>query len=234
MFESLFAKTFTILTLQLGITWLTTVLIITACRVLHQHGKLGLHTSTNEHGELDIHLDFRTMRPYFFGLIVLDIAVFICLVIWGRDHLFLGQMLFGLWSFLTGIELAISLLAVDENLGGKILAITTFITGISGLIGIYSGLDFSGMGTFLYWMLLLLLIGNITRLFISIPRVKQRIMAGIGSFIFVGYLLFDFNRLAAANTQALKNTWPVAMDFAIEIYLDIINLFLQLLDLISE
>ena len=30
------------------------------------------------------------------------------------------------------------------------------------------------------------------------------------------------------------NTWSVAMDLAIDIYLDIINLFLQLLDLMSD
>ena len=59
-------------------------------------------------------------------------------------------------------------------------------------------------------------------------------MAFFGVVIFTGYLLFDFNRLAQLKAQETSNTWPVAMNLAISIYLDIINLFLDLLDLLSN
>jgi len=59
-------------------------------------------------------------------------------------------------------------------------------------------------------------------------------MAFFGVIIFTGYLLYDFNRLAKLEEQVGANTWTVAMEMSINIYLDIINLFLYLLDLLSE
>jgi FtsH-binding integral membrane protein len=72
------------------------------------------------------------------------------------------------------------------------------------------------------------------RLFVAIPRAKQRIMAFFGVIIFTGYLLHDFNRLAKLEGRAEANTWSMAMDISINIYLDLINIFLQLLDLMSK
>ena len=130
--------------------------------------------------------------------------------------------------------LALALISVDENLGGKVLSITMTITVGCALLGIYSGIDFGFMGGFLFIALLLLLLGNLVRLFISIPRANQRIIAFIGVLIFTGYLLYDFNRLAKLVEQGESNSWAVAMRLSIDIYLDIINLFLLLLDLLSD
>ena len=152
----------------------------------------------------------------------------------GTQNLALGIPLFTVWSILTGIELALALISVDENLGSKILAITAIITFITALIGMYSGIDFSFLGIFLFGALILLLIGNLVRLFIAIPRASQRVKAFLGVIIFTGYLLFDFNRLAKLEVQEGANSWYVAIDLAIDIYLDIINLFLELLDLLSS
>ncbi len=234
MFETLYAKTFSILSLQLFITWVTTVATIHGFRLLYAQRKLGLSASTTESGELDIHLNFNNIKIYFWSLLVIDIGVFLLLAFFGRENLTLGISLFSVWSVLTGLELALCLLAVDENLGGKVLAITTTITVIAALIGTYSGINFIAMGPYLYGVLLLVLMGNLIRIFISIPRNKERIMALFGCIVFVGYLLFDFNHLAEASKNAALNTWPVAMDFAINIYLDVINLFLELLDLMSD
>lgn len=234
MFETLYAKTFSILSLQLFFTWMTTVTTIHGFRLLYAQRKLGLSASTTESGELDIHLNFDKIKIFFWSLLVIDLGVFLLLVFFGHTNLTLGISLFSVWSILTGLELALCLLAVDENLGGKVLAITTTITVISALIGTYSGINFIAMGPYLYGVLLLVLMGNLIRIFISIPRNKERIMALFGCIVFVGYLLFDFNHLAKASKNAALNTWPVAMDFAINIYLDVINLFLELLDLMSD
>ncbi|MGE4447185.1 MAG: hypothetical protein AB7E15_02700 [Azospira sp.] len=42
--------------------------------------------------------------------------------------------------------------------------------------------------------------------------------------------MFDFNRL----TRSPRNDWEKALDLAISLYLDIINLFLHLLDLLHR
>ncbi len=146
----------------------------------------------------------------------------------------LGIPLFTVWSILTGIELALALISVDENLGSKVLAITATITFFAALIGMYSGIDFSFLGILLFGALLLLLIGNLLRLFISIPGANRRVMACFGVIIFTGYLLFDFNRLVKLEERGTANSWYAAMELAIDIYLDMINIFLELLDLLSH
>jgi len=234
MFTTLFSKTFAILSLQLLITWATTITVINWFKKIYLQGKIKINATENEAGELDLELNFNTIKPYFWGLLIIDIIVFLLLLFFGINNLAIGLILFSIWSIITGLELALSLLLVDENLGGKVLAITASITAGAAVIGLYSGIQFGFLGPILFGSLTLLLAANIVRLFISIPRVSQRVMAFFGVFVFIGYLLFDFNQLADAGKDELANNWSTAMWFAIEIYLDIVNLFLQLLDLLSD
>jgi len=234
MFATLFSKTFTILSLQLLITWATTITAINWFKKFYLQGKFKISASKNEAGELDLELNFNTIKPYFWALMITDIIVFLLLLFFGINNLAIGLILFSIWSIITGLELALTLLLVDENLGGKVLAITASITAAAAVTGMYSGIRFGFLGPILFGSLTLLIAANIVRLFISIPRVSQRVIAFFGVFIFIGYLLFDFNQLADAGKDELTNTWSTAMWFAIDIYLDIVNLFLQLLDLLSD
>ena len=55
--------------------------------------------------------------------------------------------------------------------------------------------------------------------------------AYIGVVIFVLYLLYDFNQL---EKMAGDKTWGTAVNISVDLYLDIINLFLSLLQLLSH
>ncbi len=232
-FPDLFSKTFFILGLQLLITFISTKVVIRYFQKLYMQGHPHVSGVNNRFGELDLNIEFNWIKPYFYTLLVVDIIVFLILLFWGRDQLSTGLPLFCLWSILTGIQLAFALIAVDENLGAKVLGITTMITFIAAWFGIYSGIDFSFMGKFLFFGLLGLLIFNLARIFFSINRNTQRIAAAFGVFLFTGYLIYDFNKLEQLSSRGV-NSWPVAMDLAIDIYLDIINLFIDLLDLLSD
>ena len=231
---SLFEKTFLILGSQLLITWASTVVILKYITSLFHSKTQGITGKLNPDGELDLDINWETIKPYFWVILAIDIGLFLLLIFIGRSNLSVGIPVFTLWSIVTGIELALALISVDENLGGRVLALTASVTFTCALIGIYSGIDFSFLGEWLLIALILLIIGNIVRIFFNITRWKQRVMAFIGVVIFIGYLLFDFNRLSMAAKSENLNTWPQAMDFSIEIYLDIINLFLELLDLLSD
>ena len=54
-----------------------------------------------------------------------------------------------------------------------------------------------------------------------------------GIVIFVLYLVYDFDRLEKANASG-DTSWGTAVDIAVNIYLDIINLFIELLIAMSE
>lgn len=231
--HSLFSKTFLILGVQLFFTVLSTQVLIRYIRRLYIKGSPGVSATKNADGELDLQLDFKSIQAYFYGLLIAAFVVFLLLIFVGKNNLSIGLPLFTVWSVLTGLELGLVLISVDENLGAKVLGITASIVFIAAWIGIYSGIDFSFLGKFLFIGLLGLIVFNLARLFISIRRGAQRVGAAFGVLIFTGYLLFDFHRLHKL-AKAGVNSWPAAMDLAIGVYLDIINLFLELLKLLSD
>jgi predicted nucleic acid-binding protein len=55
-----------------------------------------------------------------------------------------------------------------------------------------------------------------------------------GVLTFTGYLLFDFNRLQKKARHLEANTWSSALDMALSLCLDVINLYLDLFDLLSK
>lgn len=160
--------------------------------------------------------------------------LFLLLLFWGMDQaLSVSFTLFSLWSVLTGIELEYVLLDVEEGLGRKVLALTSIIVLAAALIGIYSHADFGFLKLPLFIALSIIVLFSFFQLFVSMSEITQRIWSGCGVMIFTLYLVFDFNRLLK-NENAGDNTWPDATRLAIKLYLDIINLILELLSLLSR
>lgn len=230
MLDTLYGKTFLILTIQLALTWASTFLFILWLRQRYYARAAWVGGNQLLSGELDLELDWQAVAPWFWLLLGVDVAVFLLLLFVGQHNLAVGLPLFCLWSLLTGIELALALVSVDENLGGKVLALTAMLTFAAFLVGAYAGIDFSFLGSTLFAGLTLVLLGGLYRLLFSISDGWRRLLALFGCAVFVGYLMFDFNRL----TRSPRNDWEKALDLAISLYLDIINLFLHLLDLLHR
>lgn len=166
------------------------------------------------------------------ALLILDLILFFALIFVGIAEPRVGIPIFGLWSIVTGVQLGLALLTVSENLGSAALAITALLTVGCGVIGIFSKFSFAPLGRVLFFALLLLLLVHMVRAFRRIDT-GRRVAALCGSLIFVGYLLFDFQRLSQLE-KAGANSWSAAMSLALDIYLDIINLFLHLLELLDK
>jgi FtsH-binding integral membrane protein len=230
MLDTLYGKTFLILTIQLALTWASTFLFILWLRQRYYARAAWVGSNQLLSGELDLELDWQAVAPWFWLLLGVDVAVYLLLLFVGQHNLAIGLPLFCLWSLLTGIELALALVSVDENLGGKVLALTAMLTFAAFLAGAYAGIDFSFLGSTLFAGLTLVLLGGLYRLLFSISDGWRRLLALFGCAVFVGYLVFDFNRL----TRSPRNDWEKALDLAISLYLDIINLFLHLLDLLHR
>ena len=74
--------------------------------------------------------------------------------------------------------------------------------------------------------------GYTIRLILGLHQARKP--AIFGTLIFIGFLLYDFNRLATLNEAPDANNWKVAMDLSIQIYIDFINLILDILEIILE
>ena len=64
-------------------------------------------------------------------------------------------------------------------------------------------------------------------------RLYSIIRAYLGVILFTGYLLYDFNQLEKKMNMG-DDSWGTAIDIAVNLYLDIINLFLDILYIMAE
>ena len=212
MFTTLMSKTFIILTFSLILAWL-------GCMFAAQIFNRALQMQ-----------DYQKIKSLNIWALVISIGAFIMLIL-VKSAFPLNMILMAIFTTSIGFGLGTYVIAYNDT-AQKALGLTVLTTFLTGLITMYSGLDFAWMGKFLFIGLIVIVIYSIIGIFIRIKG--RRVMAGFGVVIFTGYLLFDFNRLAKLKAVADANNWDTALNFAINIYLDIINLFISLMNLMSS
>ena len=147
-----------------------------------------------------------------------------------------GIIFFTTSSITFGFLLSIIMLEMDENDGFnalKVVFLVTLITGFIGYSDVYSFSESSSLALFLLISLLGLIGFEFIRIFRGFSRWAIRIKAIFGAFVFSVFLLFDFNLLKKKSDFGV-NDWDNAFNIAFEIYLDIINLLLEILDASSN
>jgi FtsH-binding integral membrane protein len=183
--------------------------------------------------DLEIEMEYKKppLRKLLFNLCVIwFIALCATSIISVTGYSILIKMIMlSIASMLFGPILGAAMIGMDENDGLRILKLTVVITFFTAIIGIYSGIDFSSLGYILIIPLFILVIWNLLNIFINFTSASKRIMGFFGSIIFIGYLLFDFYRLEQASADGI-NDWNTAFNIGFSIYLDVINLLLELLE----
>ena len=130
-----------------------------------------------------------------------------------------------------GPFLGLIMLEMDENDGYKALKIVFLVTLLTGFVGysdIYSFSENTYFAVFLLVCLLGLILFEFIRVIKGFSRQAIRAKAIFGAFIFSLFLLFDFNLIAKG--EYMSNNWDSAFELAFTIYLDIINLLLEILE----
>ena len=146
-----------------------------------------------------------------------------------------GMLLFTMQSVAFGILLSFLLLEMDENDGLRATKIVFFVTVLTGYIGysdIYSFSENVTLQVVLLLSLLALITFSLIRTFIGFSRNVIRIKAIFGAIVFSLYLLIDFNLIK--KKEAISNDWNTAFEMAFTIYIDLMNLLLEILDAMSN
>ena len=145
----------------------------------------------------------------------------------------LGFLTFTITSASFGPLLALIMLEMDENDGYtalKIVLVVTILTGYIGYSDFYSFSENSVFGAILMISLLGLLLFNLARFFIDIGRGTTRVAAIFGAFLFSCFLIYDFNYIKKREGIYDINNWETALEMAFILYLDVINLLLEILE----
>ncbi len=148
-----------------------------------------------------------------------------------------AQMLFWVYAALVGISLGVIFLVFTQTSIVRVFFITAASFGALSLWGYTTQRDLSGVGSFLIMGLFGIIIAALVNLFLQ-STALQWVVSLVGVFIFAG--------LTAWDTQRLKNEYLYGLDGdgdtadraaimgALSLYLNFINLFTILLQLLGQ
>ncbi|MHB1591874.1 MAG: Bax inhibitor-1/YccA family protein [Sulfuricella sp.] len=178
---------------------------------------------------INLNLSFMAKSPIM-GFIFMMAVMFG--LFWGisknRDNGLGVALLLGL-TFFMGLMLGpILQVALHLRNGAQLVGIAAGGTGVIffslATIATVTKRDFSFMGKFLFIGLILLIVAMIANIFLQIP-VMQLTISAIAVLIFSGFILFDVSRIVTGG----ETNYVMA---TLAIYLDIYNLFINLLSLL--
>ena len=119
-----------------------------------------------------------------------------------------------------------------QNIVFQALLGTTVAVYLTAAIVYFTDQDFGFLGPVLLICLIALIVMKLLNFFYYRCSIRRLIQAYLGVIIFTFYLIFDFNRLEKAKALG-DESWSTAIDIAVNIYLDVINLFLDLLEILA-
>eukprot|EP00245_Coleochaete_scutata_P014738 TRINITY_DN6370_c0_g1_i1.p1 TRINITY_DN6370_c0_g1~~TRINITY_DN6370_c0_g1_i1.p1 ORF type:complete len:236 (-),score=40.56 TRINITY_DN6370_c0_g1_i1:609-1316(-) len=164
------------------------------------------------------------------ALAVLQFGLLIPLWFYRQSHP-LNLILLGAWT--TAISITVGASCAQTK--GEIVLEAVILTG-AVVVGLTAytfwaskrGVDFSFLEPFLFTALIILIVWSLIQIFFPMGKVAHMIFAGLGALVFSGYIIFDTAELLT------KYTYDEYIWASVQLYLDVINLFLFILDLLRS
>lgn len=147
-----------------------------------------------------------------------------------------AQAMFWLFSALMGLSISTIFIAYTQQSIASTFFITASVFGAMSIYGYTTKRDLTSLGSFLIMGLIGIILASIVNIFLH-SSALQFVVSLIGILIFTG--------LTAYDTQRIKNIYyqvagqgelasKVAIYGALSLYMDFINLFLQLLQFFGD
>ena len=167
---------------------------------------------------------------FIFALVEIGLVVFLS----ARVHKMqpsTAKIVFMLYSIVSGITFSSIFMAYNLTSILVIFLAASLLFGIFALIGYFTNVDLSKLGTYLFMALVALIICIIINLFIG-NSTFDLVINWICLLVFIGFTAWDMQkikRLCASTTNE-----NIAIIGALELYLDFINIFISLLDIFGR
>lgn len=140
-----------------------------------------------------------------------------------------AKVLFLVYSMVTGFTFSSVFVVYELTSIIFVFALASVLFGIMGLLGYYTNLDLSKFGSYLIFALIAILLCSIVNIF-WLNDTFSTIICIFSILVFLGFTAWDvqkIKRLDVDNDNA-------AIYGALELYLDFINIFLDLLQLFGK
>ncbi len=171
--------------------------------------------------------------PLFWILIILEFGLVIFFS--ARVHKMqptTAKICFLLYSFVSGLTFSSVFIGFEISSVMYIFLISAVVFALFAFIGYFTKLDLSKIGTFLLMALLAVIICVIVNLFLN-NSTFDLILSIIIILIFFGFTAHDIQQLKRLNESGINNE-VIAINGAFQLYLDFINIFLELLSIFGN
>jgi len=144
-----------------------------------------------------------------------------------------AKICFLLYAFVTGLTFSSIFVLYDLGSILYVFLITAAIFGIFAFIGAKTNIDLSKFGTYLMMALLGVIVCLIINIFTA-SSTFDLILSIITILIFIGFTSYDVQKVLRLSEESMLPEDNLAIYGALELYLDFINIFLELLKYFGE
>jgi FtsH-binding integral membrane protein len=138
-----------------------------------------------------------------------------------------------LWGFAALMGLSFSMIFAVFNMGSIVSAFmgAAILFAVMSAYGYFTKKDLSGLGSLLFVGLIAIIIASIVNIFIG-STVMQMVISAMAIIIFLGLTAYDTQQIR--NEVSVDTSPAVEVRGALTLYMDFINLFINLLQLFGE
>jgi modulator of FtsH protease len=170
-----------------------------------------------------------TISSWYWGLVILQFALLFGLYA-VKDKPGINLIVLFAFTFTSGLTITPLLSSVFMMPNGASIVAQAFLMtsvafgGIS-MFAMTTKKDYSGMGKMLFIALIIMIVGSISNIFIQSSFLQLGI-AMAGALVFSAFILYD-------TQQIIKGNFATPIEAAIALYLDFLNLFISLLQILA-
>lgn len=144
-----------------------------------------------------------------------------------------AKIMFLLYSVVTGLTFASVFVVYDITSIIYVFLATALIMLVFAALGYFTKLDLTKLSTFLFMAIIGILIMSIINMFIGNEQLSLGICI-ISVLVFIVYIAFDVQKVKQLYEQNVLPEDNLAIYGALQLYLDFINIFLDLLRIFGD
>lgn len=186
----------------------------------------GYFVSINEN------MAYKVYSLYWVLAIIEIILVIVLSARIGKMNITTSRIMFLTYSFVSGLTFSSIFIAYDMRSIIIVFLISALLFLIFAILGYITKLDLTSVGTFLLMALIGIVICSIINIFVG-NGTFEIVICSISVLIFLGFTAYDVNKI-----KQLQDIYPdedsLAIVGALELYLDFINIFLDLLRIVAN
>lgn len=186
----------------------------------------GYFVSINEN------MAYKVYSLYWVLAIIEIILVIVLSARIGKMNITTSRIMFLTYSFMSGLTFSSVFIAYDMRSIIIVFLISSLLFLIFAILGYITKLDLTSVGTFLLMALIGIVICSIINIFVG-NGTFEIVICSISILIFLGFTAYDVNKI-----KQLQDIYPdedsLAIVGALELYLDFINIFLDLLRIVAN